>query len=154
MNQTHNLSLLIARLVLGTIIAVHGAQKLFGWFGGYGFEGSASYFTDVIGLPYFAAVLIILAESIGMIALIAGLFSRLLSVSLIIIMAGAIISHGQYGFFMNWSGTQGGEGIEYHLLVIGLSSIIALSGAGQFSLDALIHARLREFKSPVRQIFQ
>lgn len=154
MNQTHNLSLLSARLVLGTVIAAHGAQKLFGWFGGYGFENTVSYFTDVTGLPYFAAVLIILAESIGMIALMAGLFSRLISVSLIIIMVGAIVSHIEYGFFMNWTGTQAGEGFEYHLLVIALSSVIALSGAGEYSLDARILSRLKEAKSPVRLIFQ
>lgn len=142
-----DITLLVVRILLGTVIGMHGAQKLLGWFEGYGFEGTVGFFTQTIGLPYLFAVVIILAESLGMIALIFGLFSRILSGSLIIIMLGAIFTtHGQYGFFMNWSGTQGGEGFEFHLLAIGMSLIILLHGAGTFSLD---HFLLKRF--PIRQ---
>lgn len=134
-----DITLLIVRIFLGSVIGMHGAQKLLGWFEGYGFEGTIGFFTQTIGLPYLFAVLIVLAESIGMIALILGLFTRVLGASLIMIMVGAIMTvHGQYGFFMNWAGAQGGEGFEFHLLAIALSVIVLLNGAGTFSLDHLL----------------
>jgi putative oxidoreductase len=131
-----DITLLLTRISLAGIVFAHGAQKLFGWFGGYGFDGTADYFTETIGLPYLLAVLIILAESIGMIALLLGLFSRILSTSVILIMLGAIFAaHGQFGFFMNWSGTQAGEGFEFHLAIIALAAVITLQGAGFYSID-------------------
>lgn len=146
-NRTFNFSLLLARIILGTVIAAHGSQKLLGWFGGYGFDGTMGFFTEAIGLPPIAALLIILAESIGMVALIFGLFSRILSSALILIMAGAIATtHGAFGFFLNWSGTQGGEGYEFHLLVIALASVISLNGAGAYSIDAAIKSRLQKVR--------
>jgi putative oxidoreductase len=141
-NKTLDITLLFVRISLGTIIAAHGAQKLLGWFGGFGFEGTMGYFTGVIGVPYIFALLIILAESLGMIALAFGLLSRVVSAGLILIMIGAILttSHGQY-FFMNWFGNQAGEGFEYHLLVIVLSAVITLNGAGVYSLDHILQKK-------------
>jgi putative oxidoreductase len=142
-NRTFDVTLLIIRITLGTVVAAHGAQKLFGWFGGYGFDGTMGFFTTVIGLPSMLALLIILAESVGMIALIFGFLSRILSTSLILIMAGAILTtHAPFGFLMNWSGAQGGEGFEFHLLVMSLASVIILNGAGAYSVDAFIQSRL------------
>ena len=144
-NRTFNYSLLLARVILGIVIAAHGAQKLFGWFGGFGFDGTMGFFTGTIGLPSIIAVLIILAESVGMVALIFGLFSRILSSAVILIMMGAIATtHGAFGFFLDWSGTQGGEGYEFHLLVIALASVISLNGAGSYSIDAAIKSRLQK----------
>lgn len=141
--NTFDITLLLVRIFLSAVVAGHGAQKLLGWFGGYGFEGTVGFFTQTIGLPYMLAVLIILAESIGMIALMMGLFSRLLSGSLILIMLGAIFTtHGQFGFFMNWFGNQGGEGFEFHLLIIVLSAVIFLNGSGRYSLH---HMLLKKF---------
>ena len=135
-------SLLIARLALAIVVAAHGAQKLFGWFGGYGFEGTVGFFTGVIGIPYMLAVAIILLESVGMIALVAGVFTRFLSTALIIVMLGAIFTtHLSNGFFMNWSGTQSGEGYEFHLLVLALSGVLMFNGAGAYSLDILIFSK-------------
>ena len=132
-------TLLVVRLFLGIVVAAHGAQKLLGWFGGYGFDGTMGFFTEVIGLSYITALAIILLESAGMIVLALGLFSRFLSGSLIVIMIGAILTtHSQHGFFMNWSGTQAGEGFEFHLLIIALSIVIMINGAGALSLDAMI----------------
>ena len=146
-NRSFNFSLLLARVVLGTVIAAHGAQKLLGWFGGFGFDGTMGFFTEAIGLPPIVALLIILAESIGMVALVFGLFSRILSSAVILIMAGAIATtHGAFGFFLNWSGTQGGEGYEFHLLVIALASVISLNGAGLYSIDAAIKSRLQKVR--------
>lgn len=132
-------TLLVVRLFLAMVVAAHGAQKLLGWFGGYGFDGTIGFFTEVIGLRYIIALGIILLESAGMIVLALGLFSRFLSASLIAIMIGAILTtHGQHGFFMNWSATQHGEGFEFHLLIIALSAVIMINGAGALSLDATI----------------
>lgn len=136
--NTFDYTLLSVRFVLGTVMAAHGAQKLLGWFGGYGFEGTMGYFMQN-GLPYILSLALILAESLGMIALALGLFSRFMSGSLILIMLGAIFTtHLQNGFFMNWFGAQAGEGFEFHVLIIGLSLVILLNGAGAYSLDALL----------------
>lgn len=142
--KTLDVTLLIVRVVLGIVIFGHGAQKLFGWFGGYGFEGTMGYFTGAVGLPYLLALLVILAESFGMIALIFGLFSRATAGGLITIMIGAIVTtHAQFGFYMNWFGAQAGEGIEYHLLVIALSVVVVLQGAGALSIDRFITSKWR-----------
>ena len=140
-NKTLDITLLLVRVILGVVIFAHGAQKLLGWFGGYGFEGTMGYFTGVIGLPYIFGFLIIIAESLGMIALIFGLLSRVVSGALILIMLGAAASHAKFGFFMNWFGAQPGEGVEYHILVIALSAVIVLLGAGAYSLDRVLLSR-------------
>jgi putative oxidoreductase len=138
-NKT-DIALLIMRLALGGVIFAHGAQKLFGWFGGYGFEGTMGYFTGTVGLPYIIGVLVILGESLGAIALMLGFLGRLMSLSLLIIMSGALyFDHAQNGFYMNWYGNRaGGEGIEFDLLVIGLSLAVILIGSGKYSIDQLI----------------
>jgi putative oxidoreductase len=144
-----DITLLITRLIVGAVVFAHGAQKLFGWFGGYGFEGSMGFFINDIGLPYIFAFLIIIAESLGMIALIAGFLSRIVSGALVLIMLGAIVTtHFQYGFFMNWEGAQPGEGFEFHLLVIALSLVTVLNGAGSYSVD---HVLLKTFRSKAAQ---
>jgi putative oxidoreductase len=144
-----NVTLLLTRVVLGVTVLAHGVQKLFGWFGGYGFEGTMGFFTGVIGLPYIFALLIIVAESIGMLALILGLFGRLISGALILIMVGAIITvHGQFGFFMNWGGNLPGEGYEFHLLIIALSLITTINGSGLYSLDRLLFKKKVTEKNP------
>lgn len=137
--RTFDFTLLFTRLLIAFVIFGHGAQKLFGWFGGYGFDGTVGYFTTTVGLPYLLAVLIILAESLGMVALALGLFSRFIAGSVIAIMIGAVVvTHAQYGFFMNWFGAQPGEGFEYHLLAIGLSAIVLVHGGGAYALDAVV----------------
>ena len=138
------MSLLIARLLLATVIAGHGAQKLFGWFGGFGFDATITFFTSVLGLPYLVALLIIVVESVGMVALALGLLSRAVSVTLILIMLGAIATtHADHGFFMNWFSAQAGEGYEYHVLVIALSLLIAINGSGALSVHAYLKSRVQ-----------
>jgi putative oxidoreductase len=89
-----------------------------------------------------------------MLALIAGFAARLLAITLILIMLGAIITaHGEFGFFMNWFGTQGGEGYEYHLLVIGLALVIALNGAGAYSIDAYIQSKVEHRRDIANLLF-
>ena len=108
-------------------------------FGGHGFEGTLGFFTQQMGLPWIVAVLVIIGESLGSLALAAGLLTRFTSASFIVIMLGAIVTvHWPQGFFMNWFGQQQGEGFEYHLLVIGMSAALVLTGAGAWSLDRVI----------------
>ena len=135
----NNSSYWIPRVILGLVIFPHGAQKLLGWFGGFGFTNTISYFTQTAGLPWIIAFLIIIGESLGALALITGLFTRLSAFGLICIMIGAItLVHSPNGFFMNWFGKQAGEGFEYHLLVIGISIPLLIDGGGKFSLDGVI----------------
>lgn len=137
-----DLTLALTRVILAFVMTAHGAQKLFGWFGGYGFDGTMNFFTTTIGLPYVLGVLIILTETIGMLALAAGLFSRVLAGATIVIMLGAIFSlHLSNGFFMNWGGTLAGEGYEYHLIMIGLALPTVVQGGGFLSLDQFVFRR-------------
>ena len=136
---------LILRVVLGGVIFAHGAQKLLGWFGGNGFDGTMGFFTSVMHLPWIVAFLVIIGESIGSLALIAGLLTRFTAASFIVIMLGAIMTvHLPQGFFMNWFGQQQGEGFEFHLLVIAMSLVLLVVGGGKWSLDAVIARWLGE----------
>ena len=133
-------SYLIPRIILGCVIFPHGAQKLLGWFGGFGFTNTMSYFTNTAGLPWIVAFLVILAESFGSLGLIAGFLTRLCSFGLICVMTGAIVMvHWPHGFFMNWFSKQAGEGFEYHLLVIGICIPLLIHGGGKYSVDGLIY---------------
>lgn len=134
-----NISALIGRLTLAVVILPHGLQKTFGWFGGYGLQGTLDFFTGAMGVPFVVAILVIAAESLGAISLAFGFLTRFCAGSLAVVMAGAIaLAHWQNGFFMNWSGQQQGEGFEYHLLVIGLALTLVLSGGGKYSIDQRI----------------
>jgi putative oxidoreductase len=117
----------------------HGAQKALGWFGGYGFDGTMGYFTGTLHIPALFAFLAILAEFAGSLGLITGLLSRLSALGIAATMTVAIfMGHAENGFFMNWYGSQKGEGFEYHLLAIGLALIVAVHGGGKASLDGML----------------
>jgi len=130
---------LIARLTLAIVFFPHGAQKVLGWFGGYGFTGTMGYFTGTAHLPYAVALLPVLTEFLAPFALAAGFFTRIAAFALGFEMFVAIMTvHAANGFFMNWFGNQKGEGYEYHLLVIGLALALMVQGAGRFSVDHAI----------------
>ncbi len=130
---------LVLRVALGVVMLPHGAQKLFGWFGGYGFSATMSFFTNTMKLPWIISILVILIELFGSIGLIVGFASRAWALGLIIIMVEAIYTTNmKNGFFMNWFGNQPGEGYEYHLLIIGICIAILLTGSGKYSLDNII----------------
>ncbi len=133
------------RVVLAAVIFPHGAQKLLGWFGGYGFDGTMGFLTGQVGLPWIVALTVIIAESVGALALAAGFFSRIAALGIVSVMIGAVAtSHLSHGFFMNWSGRQGGEGFEYHLLVLALALPVVVLGGGRYALDrVLAHAFAR-----------
>jgi putative oxidoreductase len=133
---------LVLRLMLGIVFFPHGAQKTLGWFGGHGFSGTMGFFTETMGLPWILALLVIAAEFLGSLGLIAGFLTRLAAFGVGCVMAGAaILVHAQHGFFMNWFGSQQGEGYEYHLLAIGMAATLAMRGGGALSVDRVIAAR-------------
>lgn len=143
---------LILRVGLGSVIFAHGAQKLLGWFGGFGFEGTMGFFTQKMGLPWVIAFLVIIGESLGSAALVAGLLTRFTAASYIVIMLGAIATvHWPHGFYMNWFGQQQGEGFEFHLLVIAISTALVTIGGGKWALDSLIARRLEEGETASEQ---
>ncbi len=138
----NDVSSTIARVTLGIVIFPHGAQHALGWFGGAGFGGTIDYFGGVLGIPAFLTVLVIMAELLGSLALILGLLSRAAAAGIALVMLGAVFTvHLENGFFMNWTGMQAGEGVEYHILALGLAIIIMLRGSGAFSIDRMLAAR-------------
>jgi len=134
-----DVSALILRLMLGIVFFPHGAQKVLGWFGGYGLSATIAAFTDKMHIPFVFALLAIAAEFLGAIALIIGLYTRVAAFGIAVVMLVAIkMVHSHMGWFMNWSGTQKGEGIEYHLLVLAIAVALMIKGGGVFSIDKKI----------------
>ena len=137
-NTANDLVLAFARLVLGIVFFAHGAQKMLGWFGGYGFSNTMSAFTQA-GMPAPLTFFVIFVEFFGGLSLLFGLLSRLAGLGITALMVGAIaMVHARVGFFMNWMGQQKGEGFEFHLLAIVLAVLILVRGAGAFSVDRLL----------------
>ena len=138
LRTNQDFAVFVARIVLGLVMLPHGLQKLLGMFGGSGFTGTVDFFVGS-GIPYIVAVLIILGESLGAIGLILGFLSRLCALGIAVIMLGAIFMvHLQHGFFMNWFGSNAGEGYEYHILAVGLALVVLIKGGGKWSVDGAI----------------
>ncbi|BBL78330.1 quinol oxidase [Rubrobacter xylanophilus] len=127
-----DLALLVLRLVLGVIFVAHGAQKLFGSFGGPGLKGTAGFFEQLgIRPPYPMAVVVGVVEFFGGILAALGFLTPVAAVGLILVMIVAILTvHLRNGFF-----AQNG-GYEFNLALIGIALALLLSGAGSYSLDA------------------
>ena len=135
-----NTTALFARLALGIVVFPHGAQKLLGWFGGYGFDGTMGFLTGTAGLPSVIALLVILIEFFGAIFLITGFATRLAAIGILGNFIGVVVtSNLNNGFFMNWYAQQNkGEGLEYFILLFGLAIISLIAGGGRASADAAI----------------
>jgi putative oxidoreductase len=134
-----NPATLVLRLVLGVVFFAHGAQKLLGWYGGPGFSGTMGMFTGYLHIPAPLAFLAIAAEFFGGLGLILGFLTRIAAFGIAVNMLVAIATvHHSYGFFMNWTGAQKGEGFEYHLLVLAITAYLMIRGAGAFSADRAI----------------
>ena len=134
-SQSHDrpaidVSLLILRVVVGVIFAAHGAQKVFGAFGGPGLEGITAAPPDGMGpLGYPVAI----GEFFGGLGIIFGFLSRFSAAALIVIMIGAIGTvHGKNGFF------QSAGGFEYNLALIGLLAPILIAGPGRFAIGRFL----------------
>jgi putative oxidoreductase len=142
MATTNDASLTLMRLVLGFVFFAHGAQKVLGWFGGYGFSGTMNFFTSAMHIPAPLAFLAIMAEFLGGLGLIVGFLARIAAFGIAVNMAVAIFMvHIHNGLFMNWYGNQKGEGWEYHALAIALAIAIMARGAGAFSADSALAAK-------------
>ena len=136
LSTRNDLTLTVVRLVLGVVFLAHGCQKMLGWFGGYGFSGTMNFFTQDMHIPAVFAFLAITAEFFGGLGLILGLLTRIAAFGIAMNMLVAVaMVHSQFGFFMNWSGQQKGEGYEYHLLVLAMAAAILIGGAGAASVD-------------------
>lgn len=136
--DSRNYALTILRLVLGVVFFAHGAQKAFGWFGGYGYAGTMGFFAQM-GIPAPFGMLAIAAEFLGGIGLIVGFLSRIAAFGILCNMLVAVaLIHMHVGFFMNWTGAQKGEGYEYHLLAAAIALAITIAGSGARSVDAAL----------------
>lgn len=130
---------LFLRLVLGFVMFPHGAQKLLGWFGGYGFSGTMGFFTQQQHIPALFAFLAITAEFAGSIGLVTGLLTRVAAFGILSVMTVAVaLVHFQNGFFMNWTGQQAGEGFEYHILAASIAIYLIVKGGGKASVDGVL----------------
>lgn len=134
-----NWAALIARLTLAIVIFPHGAQKLLGWFGGYGFKGTMGFLTGAVGLPWIIALLVILIEFLGPLFLVFGFATRVVALGIIANFLGVLFSsHINNGFFMNWGKQPKAEGFEFFILLFGLAIISLIAGGGKASIDASI----------------
>jgi len=141
----------ILRLVLGVVFFAHGAQKMLGWFGGFGFSATMAMFTGMMHMPAPLAFLAIAAEFFGGLGLILGCLTRVAAFGIGINMLVAMVTvHGAFGLFMNWTGTQQGEGFEYHLLVLAMAAFLMLRGAGALSVDRALTRVARSNEAPAR----
>ena len=135
-------TLALMRVILGIVFFMHGAQKMLGWFGGFGFSGTMGFFTTQMHIPAPFAFLAIAAEFFGSIGLILGFLTRIAAFGIAVNMLVAIFMvHIHVGFFANWYGNQKGEGIEYHLLALAVAIPIMIRGAGAFSVDAAVASK-------------
>jgi putative oxidoreductase len=126
---------LVMRLTLGLVFFPHGAQKVLGWWGGYGASATIQGFAKM-GLPPVVTVLVMVAEFGGALLLILGFLTRLAAFGIGCVMAGAVfLVHAKFGWFMNWAGMQKGEGFEYHILALGLAIALMIKGGGALSVD-------------------
>jgi putative oxidoreductase len=126
-----SIGLLILRLVVGLTLAAHGAQKLFGWFGGYGIAGTGQFFEQLGFRPgRVQAALAGLAETAGGLSLAAGFLTPAAAAAVVAVMLVAVVSvHLKSGFF-----AQAG-GYEYPLVLAAAAVALAFTGPGRVSLD-------------------
>src|SRR3954471_16270048 len=124
--------LLLLRVVAGLTIAAHGAQKLFGWFGGNGLEGTGAFFGKDFKAGKAMALLAGLSE-LGGVLLALGLLTPLAAFGIVVTMATAIrVVHWRNGFFNH------SRGYEYKLLLLTVPVAVVMTGPGRFSIDRAI----------------
>ena len=130
----------VVRVALGAVMLPHGLQKTLGLFGGHGLANTLSLFQSGLGIPKPLGVLVILAESLGSLALILGFVGRFMAFSIALTMLGAVaMVHAKAGFFMNWNSVGGKyEGFEYHILAIAMAIAVMIRGSGAASVDLLL----------------
>lgn len=139
MEKTQEYSLLLLRVALGVIFFAHGSQKLLGWFGGYGFDATVQFFQQALGIPPAFTVMAILAEFLGGIMVLLGIFTRPGAAAIAVTMAVALFMvHLSQGFFI--TGDQ--VGFEYVFALLMMALYLTVNGAGKLSMDAYIRDRV------------
>ncbi|OLN27056.1 DoxX family membrane protein [Desulfosporosinus metallidurans] len=129
---------LLLRLALGTVFFAHGAQKLLGWFGGYGWSGTMGYLTQTVHLASPIAGLVILLEFFAGIAIILGFLTRPAALGIALVMLGAAFTvHLPNGFFLDKGG------VEYVFVLFLVALFLLINGAGTISIDRLIRTRFQ-----------
>lgn len=142
LSTTADSALALLRLLTGIVFFAHGAQKMLGWFGGYGFHGTMGFFIQEMHVPAVLAFLAICAEFFGGLGLIVGFLTRIAAFGIFCNMVVAVsLIHHHYGLFMNWNGDQKGEGFEYHLLAVAILLVLMVKGAGAYSVDYICSGR-------------
>jgi putative oxidoreductase len=127
-------SFLILRLTMAVVMFPHGAQKALGWFGGPGIAGIVAGMSQA-GIPVVLIYLVIAVEFIGPILLVLGVLTRLVALAIAIDMAtAAVLVHLPNGFFMNFTGKQAGEGVEFFILLVGIGLALLIGGPGRIAL--------------------
>ena len=129
----------IVRVVLGIIFFAHGAQKVFGWFGGHGLKGTTAYLNST-GIPLPVAYLVCFFELLGGVGLVLGFLTRPSALAVAIVMVGAIAKvHASNGFFLNWELAPGrGHGIEANLAFLAMAIACVIAGSGALAVDPLL----------------
>lgn len=129
---------LIVRVPVGVILSAHGSQKLFGWFGGYGLEGTGQWMVSVGFSPgYLMALMAGSAEFFGGIALILGLLTRPAAVVTAFTMLMAMTVHINNGLFIS------NNGYEFALSLLAITTALVFMGGGQMSLDKILESRFK-----------
>ncbi len=137
LNPGFNWATLFLRIFLALVLFPHGAQKLLGWFDGFGFEGSMQYFTGQVGLPWIVGFLVIMIEFFAPLALALGVAVRFSAAAIAAVMTGIIVTTAHHHFFMDWFGNQHVEGMEFFLLAIGMAGALVFAGGGSYGIGRL-----------------
>jgi putative oxidoreductase len=131
-------SRLVVRLALGIVFFAHGAQKVFGWFGGHGLKATIQTFQQYLKVPPAATALAAFVECFGGLALVVGFLARPAAVGMIVVMVVAIAKvHWKNGFFLATAPGQA-NGWEYNLVLIAMALAVLIGGAGALSIDHLL----------------
>ncbi len=134
-NTDSNLASLFLRISFSWMMIPHGAGKLFGLFGGFGFEKSMQMFTTHFGIPWAISLFVFSVEFFSSLGILIGLKTRINAFLLASTMFVAGTFHIKYGFYMNWFGKKAGEGFEFHILAVGMMLALMMIGGGKYSLD-------------------
>lgn len=131
-------AMLATRLLVGSMFMAHGAQKLFGVFGGAGLAGTIAFLGPI-------GYLVTIGEFFGGLGIAVGVLPRFSATANALIMLGAIqMVHAKFGYFMNWNGQQAGEGFEFHLVTLAALLPIAIVGPGRLVVTRLLPVRRAE----------
>lgn len=134
-----NRAVAAARILLGCLFFVRGAQGLLGWFGGSGFGVPLSSFIHLVSVPAPLVLLAIVTEFFGGAALVAGFFTRIAAAGIAVDTVVTFILSGiAQAIYTDWLIIQGGDGVEYYVLAFALALVLLSQGGGAFSLDRLL----------------